>query len=202
MSNKSNDPAIENFKNICRNEFSYLLTEYGFQEEDATLREFENEFQIRFVRPDLTVVIEGIHYGSAATVYLYDSKKRKTFPRLLNPDFQPFPSKRIKRKMTSQEEEIKEESQLLLLYGTDLLKGDFSSFERALEKTQIFWAKYKSRRQFGVAEQEAVEAYRNQDWTKVVEALEPYEEKISKKMGKKLNIARENLRLKDKKDEE
>lgn len=193
MKDKSMRSAVEIFKNICRSEFSYLLADFGFREIDYPPSEFENEFKIRFVRHDFTVIVEGIHYGTAATVVLHDLKGRRVFPRLLNPDFHPNPSKKMKSKPTSQSEDIKEEARLLYQYGMDLLKGDFSVFEHALEKRRIARAKYEDHRDFGIAVQEAVEAFRNQDWLNVVKSLEPFEERISPKMAKKLKAARGNL---------
>lgn len=197
MSNKSNDPAIKKFKNLCLNEFGYLLSEFGFHEDDTPLGEFDNEFQIRFIRHDLTIFIEGIHYGSSTMIYIQDKKHREISPILLKPDFQPSLGKRPKPKVTSQEEEMKKEARLLLQYGTELLKGDFSVFERAFEKTRKAWAGYESRRQHGVSVQKAVDAFRNHDWGKVIKLLEPYEDKMSKKMTKKLNTARENFRAEE-----
>lgn len=197
---KTKESLVEDFKNICRSEFSYLLTDFGFQEDKSSVEEFENEFKIRFVRRDLTVVVEGIHYGSAAVVYLQDVQRRQISPIQLKPDFQPFPSKLPKPQSKGQAEDIKEEAQLLREYGMELLKGDFSAFEHALEKARIAWDGYESRRRFGIAEQEAIAAFKNQNWSKVVEALAPYEDKISPRMTKKLNTAREHLGSKDKKD--
>ncbi len=193
MKDESMQSAVENFKNICRSEFGYLITDFGFREIDYPLSEFENEFKIRFVRHDFTVIVEGIHYGTAATVVLQDLKGQRIFPRLLNPDFQPNPSKKVRYKTTSQSEDIKEEARLLHQYGMDLLKGDLSVFERALEKRKTARAEYEGRRKFGVAVQEAVEAFKNQDWLNVVKSLEPYEERISPKLAKKLKAAKENL---------
>lgn len=185
--------AIENFKYICRNEFGYLLRDFGFQEIEYPPSEFKNEFKIRFVRNDFTVIVEGIHYGMAATVDLQDMKGRKIFPRLLNPDFQPNPGKTPKFKSTSQEEDIKEEARLLYKYGMDLLKGNFVVFERAFEKRRLSRAEYQNRRNFGIAVQEAVEAFKNRDWLKVIKSLEPYEDRISPKMARKLKSAREHI---------
>ena len=197
MNDKNLQSAIEKFKDICRNEFGYLLKDFGFHEIDYPPSEFENKFKIRFVRNDFTVIIEGIHYGTAAMVYLQDLKGRKIFPRLLNPDFQPNPSKKAKYKPTSQLEDIKEEARLLHQYGASLLRGDFAVFESALEKRRLAWAGYEDRSNFGIAVQEAVEAFKNQDWFKIVKSLEPYENRISSRMAKKLKTARENLHLKD-----
>jgi len=198
MNKSINKLAIENFKNICRNEFGYLLTDFGFREVAMPPGEFENEFKIRFVRQDLAVIVEGIHYGTAVMVYLQDGKGRQIPPMLLKPDFRPNYGKTPKGKMTTQAEEIKVNAQLLVQYGIDLLKGDFSAFERAIEKRTTAWSEYEAHSKFGVAEQDAVAAYKNQDWSKVVKSLEPYEDKISPRMAKKLKEARENLLLKDK----
>lgn len=200
MSKSVKEAAIDEFKNICRSEFDYLLTEFGFQEDTSPLGEFENEFQIRFVRHDLTVIAEGIHHGSAAVVYLQDSQKRWITPIQLKPDFQPNPSKTPKPKPTSQSDDIKEEARLLLQYGMGLLNGDFSGFERALDKTKTAWEEYESRRRFGVAEQEAVAAFKNGDWSRGIDALQPYENQLSARMLKKLNEARQHFRSNDAKE--
>jgi hypothetical protein len=130
-------------------------------------------------------------------VYLQDAHRHQISPLQLKPDFQPFPSKLRRTQPKGQAEDINEEARLLREYGQGLLNGDFSAFEHALEKARIAWDGYESRRRFGIAEQEAIAAFNNQHWSKVVETLEPYEDRISARMAGKLKTARENLRLKD-----
>jgi hypothetical protein len=197
MSRSVKESIIEDFKNTCRSTFNYLVTDFGFKEDKSPPGEFENEFQIRFIRSDLTVVVEGIHHGSAAVVYLQDVHRHQISPIQLKPDFQPFSGKLRRTPPKGQPEDIKEESRLLREYGMGLLNGDFSAFDHALEKARNAWDGYESRRRFGIAEQEAITAFNNQSWSKVVETLEPYEDKISARMARKLKIARENLRSKD-----
>jgi hypothetical protein len=126
--------AIENFKDLCRHEFKYLVTDFGFQEHNAPLKHFENEFKIKFTRIDLQISIEGINYGSASMMSIQDSRGRKIFVELLNPEFKPFRKKKRKGQPAGQIEDIKREARLLYKYGLELLKGDFSVFEHAFER--------------------------------------------------------------------
>lgn len=67
-----NNLALEKFLNTCRAEFRFLITEFGFQEFNGPKEEFVNRFKLYFVRDDLEIAIEGIHYGSAAMVLITD----------------------------------------------------------------------------------------------------------------------------------
>ena len=185
--------STKEFKDICRNEFSYLIDNFEFHEDDSLLSPYDNEFQIKFRRQDFVVIVEGIHYGSAAMVTLEDTKDRRISVEQLNPEFEPLKRKKSTARRPGQIEDIKRGARLLYQYGLELLKGDFSVFEQAIHKEAVAWNEYEDRRSFGVAEQEAVASFKKQEWQKVVDALEPYEEKISKRMKRKLIFAREQL---------
>ena len=190
-----NNPALEKFLNTCRTEFRFLITDFGFKEFYGLREEFDNPFKLYFVRDDLEISIEGIHYGSAAMVLLTDKKHRVLGARNLDPKFSPFDKKSVKtlQRSKSQAEDIAQEARLLLAYGRELLKGDFSVFERALERKAQAWAGYGKRSAFGIAVQEAVAAYDEGKWQVVVDLLESHEPNLSKRMAKKLAFARTQL---------
>ena len=190
-----NHPALEKFLNTCRTEFQFLITDFGFQEFQGPKKEFANPFRLCFVRDDLEISIEGIHYGSAAMVLLTDNKHRVLGPRNLDPAFNPLDKKAVKAlpKANGQTEEIAQAARLLLEHGRDLLNGDFSVFERAFARKTQVWAEYGKRSAFGIAVQEAVAAYDEEKWQDVVNLLEPHEANLSKKMAKKLAFARSQL---------
>ena len=190
-----NNSALEKFLNTCRTEFRFLITDFGFQELKEPKKAFSNPFKLCFVRDDLEVSIEGIHYGSAAMVLLTDKKQRTVSPRNLDPAFNPFGKKTVKAlpKTNGQTDEIVQEARLLLEHGRDLLNGDFSVFDRAFDRKKQVWAEYEKRNAFGVAIQEAVAAYDEGKWRDVVLLLEPHEPNLSKKMAKKLAFARSQL---------
>jgi len=83
-------PSLEKFLDTCRTEFRYLATEFGFKEFNGPREEFDNPFKLSFVRDDLEISIEGIHYGTAATVSISDKKHRVLGVRNLDPKFNPF----------------------------------------------------------------------------------------------------------------
>lgn len=190
-----NHPALEKFLNTCRTEFRFLVTDFGFQEYKVSRKEYANPFKLSFIRDDLEISIEGIHYGSAAMVLLTDKKKRVLAPRNLDPVFNPLDRKTVRtlQKANGQTEEIAQEARLLLEHGRDLLNGDFSVFENAFARKTQAWAEYEKRREFGIATQEAVKAYDEGKWQDVIELLEPHEPNLSKKMAKKLAFARSQI---------
>ena len=154
--------------------------------------EFDNPFKLSFVRDDLEISIEGVHYGTAATVSISDKKHRVLGVRNLDPKFNPFDRQSVndQPRTTGQTNEIVQEARLLLEFGRELLEGDFSVFERVFDRKSQAWTEYEQRRVFGVAIQEAVTAYEEGKWQVVVDLLEPHELRLSKKMAKKLAFAR------------
>jgi hypothetical protein len=190
-----NNPALEKFLNTCRTEFRFLITDFGFKEHYGLRGKFDNPFTLYFVRDDLEISVEGIHYGSAAMVLMTDKKHRVLGVRNLDPEFNPFDKKRVKavQQTRGQTEDIAQEARLLLEYGRELLKGDFSIFERAFERKAQAWAEYGKRSAFGIAIQEAVAAYDEGKWQVVVGLLEPHESNLPKRIAKKLAFARTQL---------
>lgn len=188
-------PSLEIFLDTCRTEFRYLVTEFGFQEFNGPKEEFANPFKVSYVRDDLEISIEGIHYGSAAMVLITDKKRRVIGVRNLDPKFNPFDKQSIKAqpRATGQTNEIVQEARLLLKLGRELLDGDFSVFERAFDRKSQAGAEYEKRRALGIAIQEAVAAYEEGKWQVVVDLLEPHEFSLSKKMAKMLAFARTHL---------
>ena len=193
MSEIEKRSLIEEFKNICRSEFSYLCNDFDFREDTSPPAQHENEFKIKFVRQDLVVIVEGIHYGSTAMVSLENSRGHRISVQQLNPDFQPLKRMKTKAQRPGQIEDIKREASLLKQYGSELLRGDLSQFEKAIEKMDVAWNEYQNRRAYGVAVQEAVDSFKKQEWQKVIDVLEPYEEEISKRMKNKLKFSRKQI---------
>ncbi len=189
------NPALEKFLETCRTEFQFLVTDYGFHESIGQKDRYSNPFKLCFVRDDLEICIEGIHYGFGAMVWISDKRLRKIGVRNLDPQFDPFDKKSVQdmNTATNQTDAIAEEVRLLIRYGKELLNGDFSVFERAFDRKSQALAEYEQRRAFGVAIQEAITAYDEGKWQVVVDLLEPHEVSLSKKMAKKLAFARTHV---------
>lgn len=112
---------LEEFKNICRNHFGFLVTEYGFSELPLPNEEFINKFQVRYGHDPLTVVILGEGYGTIASVSFHF----KEGGRFGYQQFLPggVPRKR-KIKEQTQEEQIRVAADLIKANCVDVLKGD------------------------------------------------------------------------------
>lgn len=183
--------TLDEFKDLCRTELGFLVINYGFREIPSGPDESANPFRVQFVRDDLTVTVEGIHYGRAAMLTIQDNIGRRIVPRILDPTFTLYPPKPVARKRPrGQASEIRLYASELKTLGNELLEGDFTAFERAIARKNAAWAEYEARRKFGTAIQEAVAAYRLQQWPRVIHLLEPFEADLSKAMGRKLAEAR------------
>ncbi len=187
--------TLSEFKDLCRSALDFLVTDYGFQESpDGSDPNDANPFRVQFTRDDLTVTVEGIHYGDAAMLYIQDSLGRRIVPRELDPAGARFPLKPVRSKVQiGQADEIRLHASKLKTLGVELLQGDFTAFERAIARREAARADYERRQALGIAIQEAVAAYRLQQWSRVIELLEPLEDSLSKAMGKKLAKARDRV---------
>lgn len=191
MTNKN--ASLEKFLDTCRTEFQFLVTKFGFQE--ISEKNKYNSYTLSFIREDLLISIEGIHYGSAALILIKDKKDRVLSPLNLDPNFVPLDKQSAKsiQKTSGQSGDIQLAAQLLLEHGTELLEGNFRVFEEAYARKEKAWQQYEERRMFGIAIQEAVAAYDQGEWHTVVSLLEPHEGNLSKKMVQKLSHARRQL---------
>ena len=191
MTNKNE--SLEKFLDTCRTEFHFLVAKYGFQEISEKCQ--YNPYKLSFIREDIIISIEGIQYGSAALILIKDKNDRTLGPGNLAPNFVPLDKKSMKsiQKASGQSDEIALNAQLLLEHGTELLEGNFAVFEAAFARKEKAWQQYKERKSFGIAIQDAVAAYNQEEWHTVVSLLEPYENTLSEKMAKKLAYAQSRI---------
>jgi hypothetical protein len=61
-------PTLEQFTEIARREFAFLVSEFGLCEEPVPDSKLENRFQVRFVGPACRVSVEGRSFGVAVGV--------------------------------------------------------------------------------------------------------------------------------------
>jgi hypothetical protein len=185
-------PALEQFKALCRAELGWLITEYGFREAEEDTSPFANPFKVQFVRDDLIVSVEGIHWGTAAMFRIHNRQGRPIGVRELDPTFVPL-AKTNRPPPPGQAAEIVYSARLLRTLGTRLLGGDFSAFEEAAARIDAAWAELDRRSQSSVAIEKAVAAFRLEQWAQVVALLAPHEAEISPRMARKLAVARQKL---------
>ena len=144
-----------------------------------------------FVRDDLTIDIEGVSYGNHVLFRIRDRHGRSIGVNNLDPAFVP-PNKPRKWVEVGQAAEIARDARRLRALGTPLLEGDLSVFDAAIARIDAVRAAYASRQQFGVAVQEAIAAFRLEQWPRVIELLEPHEAALSPRMARKLAAAHQH----------
>jgi len=189
------DSSSIKFKEICRNEFQFLILEHDFREatDESEVSPFGGrcgsaKYSVCFVRHDLAIQIDGAGYGSSADIAIVDRMSRSISPYHLIPSH-----KKIDGRVVGQAEKIAQVARVLREYGIELLKGNHEVFEVVCERLEGARQLYEERRLFGIAIQEAVAAFIVEDWQTVVRLLEPYEGALSKKMAKKLAHAKGQL---------
>jgi len=123
---------------------------------------------------------------------IHNRQGRSIGVRALDPTFVPL-AKTNRPPPPGQAAEIVYNARQLRTLGTRLLGGDFSAFEEAVARIDAAWAERARHRRLSVAIQEAVAAFRLEQWPRVVELLEPHEAELSSKMARKLATARQKL---------
>ena len=189
--------SLEEFIELGRKELQFLVHEYGFQEISASKEPGRaiNPYKLIFARDDLRIELEGLNYGLRSTLSITDDHDRVIHAISLFPSDLTLPNteKLPKSYADSQTQDIMLQSSVLREFGKELLSGDDSEFEEIILQNEAKWNEYEERRSFGIAIQDAVAAYQEEQWQHVVVLLEPYEAELSKKMIKRLNFAREQL---------
>ena len=187
-------PTLELFLATIRAEFGFLVNDYAFEERPPEPAHYANPFSLRFVSDDLEIVVEGLGYGQMADTTIRDRHGRKLRPMMLHPDFVPYTNP-IQRR-SGQLNQISQDAQWLRQYSRPLLAGDLAAMDEALIRYETAVDAYESaqaeRRRLPMAVEQAVAAFRLEQWARVVELLEPHEAALSPRMARKLATARQH----------
>lgn len=130
-------PTFEEFVRVSRDAFSFL-SECGFSETPLPKQKFTNSFQVRFSNGKVVIVVEGMHYGQRALVYLEDLAGVRV-PLYL---FVPHEHRSVRAQRQAGEPDqcvqIRTDAQLVRDHCIDFVKGDMTRFyERASEWKRI-----------------------------------------------------------------
>ena len=115
------DKDLEEFKNICRGHFGFLVNEYGFSELLVPNEKYANEYQVRYGRGSLTVVILGEGHGTSADIsFHFKDAGRFGYQQFLSENR----SNKRKKKNSTQEEQIRVAAEQIKANCRDVLKGE------------------------------------------------------------------------------
>ena len=180
-------PKTDEFKNVARHEFSFLLSEFGFKESNSPFK-YKNPYSVYFAKKGIFVYIEGLSYGFALGVDLGKigilGKVKERFslgslvslrkPELLEPR---FPEKR------GQLEQMKQAALHLRQCANDFLLGDFTDLPRIKKFIEEQNIKYNSQYEASKLHDlgiKASNAFHSKNYKEVIELLQPIEHRLSK----------------------
>jgi len=127
MSSAPAPPSLEDFKNTCRDAFSFV-TVHGFHE--VTPQRTASPFQVWFCRSEEFIILHGEGWGDTASAFIeHLSGVELAIIYLVPPKARPRKWNRGKR-APSQLEQIRQQASWLQSHGEDLLHGDLDRFFR------------------------------------------------------------------------
>src|SRR5262245_14067931 len=184
-------PTLEEFKDACRRECDFLVSEYSFQEMPEP-REY-NEFSVRFRRGSLGVDVYGEGWGEFARCDLIHGDERLEFGSLVPATAWP---PRSRRSPPNQLEQIVTIGTLLRAHCNDFLTGDLGRFTAALARwkeitrPRAITPAQREQRAFDSACSEAGHAFKRGEFGRVIELLAPHTSRLGRRHAAMLEAAR------------
>lgn len=126
---------LSHFKTEARKAFAAVCNSFGLREENITLSDTANLFQLTFSNSTTRIIVEGINWGMNTTVHLGINEAGAALHPIHQLIKERTPEKPIAGNQTDQ---LYGYAHYLLAYATDILQGDTSFFNRqeALKKQQ------------------------------------------------------------------
>lgn len=185
-------PTLEEFKEACRRECSFLVSQYDFQEMPEP-REY-NQFSVCFRRGLLGVDVYGEGWGQHASCDLIHGKEELGLGSLMPKTAFPRPSRR--RRQPDQLEQIALIAGMLRAHCTDFLTGDLTRFNAAvarwkeITRPRPISAEQREQRAFDTACSEAGHAFKRGEFKRVIELLAPHMSRLGRRHAAMLEEAR------------
>ena len=134
--------SLSEFKSICREAFQFLIMNYGFQELNGLNPKHINQYQVRFGKGVVEILILGEGYGTIANIEYVTADGIEVATQMLEPDWEPFKKrKKPKKTMPSQRDQIILAAERIKERDKDILIGDYTRLNIAADR----WVKVKSK---------------------------------------------------------
>jgi hypothetical protein len=191
------NPTLEDFLRCARQEFHFLVVEFGFKEQRLPSHRDTNQFQVSYRNATTLVEVEGINWGYGVNVLLGPRRKP-----ILRPEttFPLWPIVKLRRPDLYDALDIGDQLTRLTAWATalrqcaeEVLRGDFSIRAEVKKITE----KAASRERSELAEwryradmEKAKEAFRSKDYRRVVGILMQHEDRLTPAQRSKLAYAK------------
>jgi hypothetical protein len=120
-------PTLLEFDRVCRDEFRFLLEDFGFTAEHCSTD--QERFCIRFFRENQAIEIRGEGYGTIAACDVFEGDCGPLSLVFLVPRA-ARPKRSKKRDRMGQLDHVREWAQLARAHAADFFAGDVSRFRR------------------------------------------------------------------------
>jgi hypothetical protein len=190
------NPTLEDFLRRARQEFHFLVLEFGFREQASRRRADLNQFQVRY-RNDTTLVrVEGINWGYGVQVLL-GPRRRPLFGRDDNFPLWPIVKLRepdLYKKLFAGDQlaQLAAHAVALKRCAEEVLRGNFAiraEVDRSIKEAPSQRSEMKEGR-YRIAVEEANKAFRAKDYQRVVEVLAEHENRLTRAQRSKLEYAK------------
>ena len=195
-------PSVEEFQCSVRTEFGFLIENFGYQETRIDVVKYFNPCSVRYQSRAAIVVVSGIGHGYNTSVTLIDPVAEH---REIEQGLPLWPVLAIRApalldELYSTSGQLRQLPLLargLLANGTDILEGDFSIRERAMQLVEAAIEEQRDRETANRLRDacfRANEEFRKANYSRVVEILSEHENVLGKTDARKLDYARSKLR--------
>ena len=194
--NEARQPHIDEFKAICRAEFSFLIADFGFTEVPPPTQQYANPFEVHFTKNSGRLIAEGLSYGFSAAVDVQSpSGERAHFHYLVPEDFWATHREGLGR---GQPGDLRYWALCVRTFGGAFLQGDWSGHAYLVAQGEE-WRRTnrleQERHSRELDAQRAVDAslplFQTGDYAGVVRLLAPHEDCLSRAQRLRLQIARQ-----------
>lgn len=191
------NPTLEDFLRCARQEFRFLVLEFGFQERALPRRRDVNQFQVRYRNATTIVEVEGVNWGYGVNVLLGPRRKPFFRPEI---KFPLWPIVKLRRPdlydklaVGDQLAQLSAWAAALRECAEEVLRGDFgvrAEVEKLVEEVLLRERSGLEEWQYRAVIEEANEAFRSKDYHRVVGILMQHENRLTPAQRSKLEYAK------------
>ena len=196
------NPSLDEFLRCARQEFHFLVADFGFREEPRPRHGEINEYQIRYDSRTTVVIVDGINWGYGVDVRLEPKRQpmfrsRISLPlwaivKLRKPDLNDGLA------IGDQLAQLRTHAVALRECAKGVLEGDFAvrgEINKLMEEVASRERSAEVERRLRGAMEAANEAFRSKDYRRVVDILVQHEHGLSPAQRSKLAYAKQKIEV-------
>ena len=194
-------PTLEDFLRCARQEFHFLVVEFGGREQVLPRHRDVNPFQVRYRNATTRVDVEGINWGYGVNVWLGPRRRP-----ILRPEdtFPLWPMVKLRRPdlydalgLGDQLAQLAAHAVALRQCAQDVLRGHFSiraEVTKRIEEVALSQRSALAEWRYRTAIEQANAAFRSKDYHRVVGILGQHEHRLTPAQRLKLAYAKRQCR--------